>query len=139
MLLISGYGRDFPFDAVSRLWERKFDAETLDKPVPLKKGVLSLLQHLERREMKKAVVTSTIHAHALRRLTNAGILRFFRFVLGGDQISKSKPDPDIYLTACQRIGEHPAECLALEDSDTGVRSAFEAGLNVLQVPDSATW
>jgi HAD superfamily hydrolase (TIGR01509 family) len=135
-ILINGYGKDFPFDAVSRLWERKFDAETLEKPVPLKKGALSLLQYLERTGIKKAVVTSTIQAHALSRLANAGILRFFRFILGGDQISKGKPDPEIYLTACQRIGEHPTMCLALEDSGSGVRSALEAGLNVIQVPDS---
>jgi HAD superfamily hydrolase (TIGR01509 family) len=134
-ILISGYGKNFPIDAVSSLWERKFDTETLDKPVPLKEGALNLLQYLEYIGIKKAVVTSTNQANALRRLANAGILKFFRFVLGGDQIAKGKPDPEIYLTACQKLAEDPAMCLALEDSDNGDRSAVEVGLNVIQVPD----
>jgi HAD superfamily hydrolase (TIGR01509 family) len=85
--------------------------------------------------VKKAVVTSTNHSLAVKILTNAKINRYFDFVLGGDQISKGKPNPEMYLTACERLGEKPGDCLALEDSDNGVISAFEAGLTVIQVPD----
>jgi HAD superfamily hydrolase (TIGR01509 family) len=134
-ILLEGYGKDFPFDAVSKLWEKRFDEETLDKPVPLKEGAMSLLQWLKRNGTMKALVTSTKQSDAIRRLANAGILGYFRFILGGDQISKGKPDPEIYLAACERIGEIPAVCLALEDSDNGVRSAVKAGLQVIQVPD----
>jgi HAD superfamily hydrolase (TIGR01509 family) len=134
-ILINGYGKDFPFDAVSKLWTKKFEAEALDKPVPLKNGARNLLLYLERRGIKKAVVTSTHQAQALRMLTNAGIQGFFQFVLGGDQISKGKPDPEIYLAASEKLREDPALCLALEDSDNGVRSATKAGFRVVQVPD----
>lgn len=134
-ILTNGYGKDFPFDAVSKLWEKKFDEETLDNPVPLKNGALSLLRFLEQRRIIKAVVTSTAQSQAVRRLANAGILDFFGFVLGGDQISKGKPDPEIYLTAAQKLGEDPSMCLVLEDSDNGVKSAILAGCRVMQVPD----
>jgi HAD superfamily hydrolase (TIGR01509 family) len=134
-ILISRYGKDSPFDAVSKLWEKRYDEETLDKPVLLKVGARSLLRYLGTKGMKKAVVTSSSQAHAIRKLANAGILDCFQFVLCGDQISKGKPDPEIYLTACQKIGEKPPMCLALEDSDNGVRSAIKAGLKVIQVPD----
>jgi HAD superfamily hydrolase (TIGR01509 family) len=134
-ILKSGYGREFSCDAVAKLWDKKYDEKTLDKPVPLKDGAMSLLRYLESKQIRKAVVTSSHRGDALRKLTNAGILEFFQFVLGGDQISKGKPDPEIYVTACQQIGEDPALCLALEDSDNGVLSAFKAGLKVIQVPD----
>jgi len=56
-------------------------------------------------------------------------------VVGGDQVERSKPDPEIYLCAAARLGVEPRHCLALEDSDNGVRAAVAAGMHVAQVPD----
>jgi len=65
----------------------------------------------------------------------AGILHLFDFILGGDKVTNPKPHPEIYLNACRKLNEEPVKCLALEDSDNGVRSALGAGLMVIQVPD----
>ena len=134
-ILTAGHGSDFPYDLISTLFEEKYYNEVLNKPLPLKTGVLKLLNYLEKERVKKAVVTCTNHSLAVKELANAKINRYFDFVLGGDQISKGKPDPEMYLTACERLGEKPGDCLALEDSDNGVISAFEAGLTVIQIPD----
>lgn len=134
-ILTDGYGKSFPREAIFELWSKKYHKETSDKPIPLKTGTLSLLQYLEKEGVKKAVVTSTRQESARKWLANAEILHFFNFVLGGDQISSSKPNPEIYLTACHRLDEKPFRCLALEDSDNGVLSALNAGLTVIQVPD----
>ena len=45
------------------------------------------------------------------------------------------PFPDIYLYACEQIGEAPGDCLAIEDSPNGVRSAVSAGIKTVMVPD----
>ena len=50
-------------------------------------------------------------------------------------VKKGKPDPDIYLYACSQIEEKRKDCLALEDSPNGVRSAHGAGVDVIMVPD----
>jgi len=134
-ILKDGYGGDFPFEIISKLWEQKYLDEVSNKPVPLKPGVSSLLEHLEKEGVRKAVVTSTDKELALRKLTNAKIVPFFDFVLGRDQVVHGKPNPEIYLTACRMLGEEPANCLALEDSDNGVLAAYYAGLTVIQVPD----
>jgi len=134
-ILTDGHGSDFPYDLISKLFEEKYYNEVLNKPVPLKTGVLNLLKYLEKERVTKAVVTNAPHSQAEMKLTNAKINRYFDFVFGGDQISKGKPNPEIYLTACERLGEKPGDCLALEDSDNGVISAFEAGLTVIQIPD----
>jgi beta-phosphoglucomutase-like phosphatase (HAD superfamily) len=97
--------------------------------------VLSLLQYLDRKGMPKAHRTSTYKESAQRRLSNAGILSYFGLVQCGDEITNGKPHPEIYLTACQKLGASPTKCLALEDSDNGVLSAHSAGLTVIQVPD----
>ena len=134
-ILINGHGKNFPFDEILKRWTAKYDVETQTKPAPLKNGAMSLLRHLDRAGIKRAVVTSTSQERACKKLACAGILKHFQFVLGGDQISKGKPDPEIYLVASHEIGEEPAACLALEDSDNGVRSAIAAGCRVIQIPD----
>jgi HAD superfamily hydrolase (TIGR01509 family) len=134
-ILTDGYGETFPLDAIAEVWSKKFYEETSDKPIPLKTGALSLLQYLEKEKFKQAVVTSTDQESARRWLANTGVLHFFDFVVGGDQTSKAKPNPEIYLMACHKLDEKPLNCLALEDSDNGVLSAVNAGLVVIQVPD----
>ena len=59
----------------------------------------------------------------------------FVAIVGGDQVQKSKPHPDIYFKAAAILGVTPKNCLALEDSENGVRSAVSAGMTVVQIPD----
>jgi len=134
-ILINGYGPDFPFDAISEVWGKKYHAETLTKPVPKKAWALSLLEYLDNRGVKKAVVTSSRKENSLIKLTNAELLHFFAFVLGGNEIANGKPHPEMYTTAAQKLNVAPGKCLAIEDSDNGVRAAFSAGMTVIQVPD----
>jgi len=134
-ILLEGYGKNFPYEAIIELWVKNNHEETLNKSVPLKKGVLSLLQYLEQKGVKKAVATSSRKKNALIKLANAKLLHFFDIVLGGDQVLNGKPNPEIYLTVSQKLNEEPIRCLALEDSDNGVLAAHDAGLTVIQVPD----
>ena len=64
----------------------------------------------------------------------AGLAGAFDVVLGGDEVANPKPAPDIYATACERLGASPAQAIALEDSPTGVAAAMAAGMYVIGVP-----
>jgi len=130
-IMLAGYGPDFPYQAVVDSWYNKSG----NKPMPLKRGVRELLAYLDRRALRKVVVTSTQRYWANKMLAEAGILPRFDFLVCGDDITRSKPEPDIYLKACEKLNLPPAACLALEDSDNGVLSAFRAGLQVIQIPD----
>ena len=134
-ILREGFGPQFPLSEVHALWDEKYAAEALGRPVPLKQGAEDLLDWLAGRGTAMAVATSTVHALATAKLANVDLLRHFRFVVAGDQVSSGKPDPEIYSTAVQWLGLDAGRCLALEDSDNGVRSARGAGLTVIQVPD----
>ncbi len=116
------------------VWDR-FLKKTMDNPVPLKEGAAELLDHIASLQKPVAVATSTYTTEAREKLHNAGILDRFATVVGGDQVSRSKPAPEIYLRAAEILGVAPAACLALEDSENGVRSAISAGMTVVQVPD----
>lgn len=103
--------------------------------LPLKAGVLELLAELGRRNIPRAVVTSTRRERALQKLERCGLLPHFDTVVTGSDVANPKPAPDIYLLAAERLRVSPARCVVLEDSVPGVRAALAAGMTPIQVPD----
>ena len=119
----------------ARLWDSKCLEYTSDAAVPLKTGAAELLQDLRGFGIPMAVATSSSTLRATQKLQDSGILQEFDVIVGGEQVQRSKPLPDIYLRAAELLGVRPETCLALEDSENGVRSALAAGMTVIQVPD----
>ncbi|MBS0168101.1 MAG: HAD family phosphatase [Nitrospira sp.] len=120
--------------AFREMWDR-FLERAMDKPIPLKEGAVELLNHISAIPIPLAVATSTHTNGAREKLHMAGILDRFAVVVGGDQVAYSKPAPEIYLRAAEILGVAPTACLALEDSENGVRAAISAGMTVVQIPD----
>jgi HAD superfamily hydrolase (TIGR01509 family) len=109
----------------------------LAQGVPVKDGAVELLDWLDARKLPCAVATSTRTAKAERKLAAAGLAKYFRAVIGGDQVEHGKPAPDVYLRAAMLLGVKPAQCGVLEDSEPGLRAAHAAGARVVWVPDLA--
>lgn len=124
-----------PYHAFSSKWEQLISRVMSEKPVPLKKGADQLLTALHQSNIPMAVATSSDTELARTRLLDSGILTYFQCVVGGDLVSKGKPDPEIYAIAATRLNVSPPDCLALEDSSNGVKSAVSAGMTVVQIPD----
>src|SRR5207244_841465 len=103
--------------------------------VPHKDGLFELLDFLDRKRIARAVATSTRTANAKRRLDAVGVLGRFEAVVGGEQVERGKPAPDIYLRAAACLACSPDECVVLEDSRYGVRAGVAAGMAVILVPD----
>src|SRR5690606_14994890 len=82
-----------------------------------------------------AVATSSRNPHARTHLGAAGLLDLFETVVTRDDVVNPKPHPEPYLTAARRLGVDPLHCLALEDSNAGVRAAHAAGMQTVMVPD----
>lgn len=114
--------------------KRRYDL-LVEDGLPLKAGVRELLQDLSDLGVPMAVATSTRGERARIKLARSGIDGYFRHVVTSSDVSHSKPAPDLYLLAAERLGIPPRECVALEDSEYGVRAASAAGLRVIQVPD----
>ncbi|MGX9191046.1 HAD family hydrolase [Stenotrophomonas sp. Ker107b] len=111
-----------------------YEART-QQGLPLRPGILEVLQLLHEHGVPRAVATSTRQPRASRKLAAAGLLPFFEVVVTSSDVSHPKPAPDIYLLAAQKLGKDPARCLALEDSPAGIRAAVGAGMTAIQVPD----
>ena len=103
--------------------------------VPLKPGLLELLDKLEMLGIKKCVATSTKKERATHKLALANIARRFDVIVGGDEVTKSKPNPDIFLKAASLCYTTPENCLVLEDSAAGTAGAYRAGMEVIVIPD----
>ena len=135
VLLKEGLDGKTEYDVFGRDWNTRYSEATASNPIPLKDGVMELLDHIRSFGLPMAVATSTDTIRAKEKLRDANILDFFDLIVGGDEVVRSKPAPDIYLKAAESLGVNPMKCLALEDSENGVRSAFQAGLTVIQIPD----
>jgi len=103
--------------------------------LPLKPGARDLLQDLQDLGVPMAVATSTRGERARTKLVRSGSDHYFEHVVTSSDGAHAKPAPDLYLLAAERLGIVPAECVALEDSEFGVRAASAAGIRVIQVPD----
>lgn len=101
-------------------------------------GAHELLQELHSRELALVLVTSTpialVHCFTEKHNWN----RFFKLIVSGDEVPKSKPSPEIYRLAIERLTLDPQTCVVVEDSVNGVRSARAAGLNVIGLADNET-
>lgn len=130
--LFGGDAAVTPFlEKVHELYEAEFEAGR----IPLKTGVVKLLDTLDELKIPRAIATSTRRHIAIRKLTKVDIVTRFDHIIGGDDVVNGKPAPDIYLKACSFLGADPTHCLACEDSAFGIQAAFTAGLRAILVPD----
>ena len=97
--------------------------------------------HAERRKRLRAILESRgiekkpDMERASSYLSQIGVLEKFDRILSVSNVKNGKPMPDVYLEACRQLEKEPSECIAVEDSPVGVRSAYAAGLRVVMVPD----
>lgn len=110
------------------------------EPVIWRPGALALLTQTRDRDLPTALVTAS-----WRRLIDAVHMSMVRefgadpfdVIVGGDEVTHSKPHPAPYLHAAERLGVQPTQCLAFEDSPTGIASAAASGAGVVAVPHLA--
>ncbi len=101
----------------------------------LKKGITELLDYLRENNIPSAVATATDFERTKDYLTRAGIFHRFDRIVCATMVESGKPKPDIYLYAAEQLSLPAGECMALEDSPNGVRSASAAGCITVMVPD----
>jgi HAD superfamily hydrolase (TIGR01509 family) len=102
---------------------------------PLKTGALPLLEALHAAGIPCAVASSSNVEEIRHRLGYVDVLKYFRCIAGGNEVTHGKPDPALYLLAAARLGMPPEDCIAFEDSENGARAAQAAGVRVVIVPD----
>lgn len=129
------YGDEFPFDDIYKK-KSQLALETTNKNgVIIKPGVHDLLDYLKEKGYKIAVASSTRKERVLELLEEAKIKDKVNFIIGGDQVENSKPNPEIFLKAAKGLEVEPESCIVIEDSDAGITAAHAANMKGIHVPD----
>lgn len=131
----SVFGDTFDYTAVRNRRKELMEQRLLEEGIPKKPGADQLLSYLKQKGIKCAVATATDEKRARRYLKAVDLLPYFDRIVCAPMVSHGKPAPDLYLYACRQLGERPEDCIAVEDSPNGVRSAYDAGLWVIMTPD----
>lgn len=107
------------------------------KIVPTK-GLTQLLGLLSQRGIRCAVGSSGPKLNVEFVLERCHIAPYFDVRISGDMVTRCKPDPEIFLTAANRLGLQPEECLVFEDAISGIRAAQAAGMKVVALSSTHT-
>ncbi|MEG1884225.1 MAG: HAD family phosphatase [Clostridia bacterium] len=129
------YGTLFDVEKMRQEVDESFENELNTHGMPQKPHAESLLRFLNSAGFHIALATSTVSQQARFELEQANFLQNFEVIIGGEMVAKSKPAPDIFLTACQNLGSSPEETYVIEDSLNGIRAAYAANTIPLMVPD----
>lgn len=106
--------------------------------LPWREGIRDLIANLADQGFRLAVASSGLKRIIMHTLREGKIDHFFEAVVSGDEITKPKPAPDIYLEAANRLKLQPSRCAAIEDTDVGVRAAKAAGMFAIAFPCPTT-
>lgn len=111
------------------------ETKKVQQGIALKNGAKELLVYLNKQGYRLAVATSSKKERAMNILKQHKIEKNFECFVFAEDISKSKPEPEVFLKACEKLGAKPEECLVLEDSEAGIMAAHRAGISVICIPD----
>ncbi len=129
------FGKEFDYNAVRQKRIELMDEFVNQNGVEPKPGAKALLSYIKDNGYALALATATPVDRAGRYLKSVELYSFFDQIVSAREVKRGKPAPDIYLCAAKRLGLDPKECIALEDSQNGIRSAFAAGCKTIMVPD----
>jgi len=129
------FGKDFPFFKIKTMREKYAFEYMEENGIPVKKGLYDLIDYLEDKKISKAVATSSERKKAEKYLTLANIENRFDYIVCGDEVTKGKPDPDIFIKVAQKAECNPDQCIVLEDSETGIIAASRAGMKPVFIKD----
>ena len=134
-LVIEHHGPRYPADRLMAAWRDTYDGLVEREGLALKDGVAELFAWLDEAAIPRAVATSTRRERALAKLGRVGLASRLHALVGGDEVPRGKPEPDIFVEAAARLRVAPGDCVVLEDSEAGVFAAIAAGMNPIMIPD----
>jgi HAD superfamily hydrolase (TIGR01509 family) len=130
-------GLEGPLDGLVALYDQELQRQLalLRDPLP---GVVTVIRELQRRGLPRAVASSSWPAWIDALLGGIGLRDEFDALVSATMVEHPKPAPDLYLLAAARLGADPADCIAIEDTPTGLKSAKAAGMFAIQVRAAST-
>ena len=135
-ILKEALGETFPHEKFYDI-HRKIMSETTEKSgVDSKPGLIELLDYLVSNNYTLAIASSNSERVILNNLKSNGIdSTIFKVIVDGNMTQKGKPSPDIFLKTCELLKVNPQDVIVLEDSNNGIKAAYDAGCMPVLIPD----
>lgn len=132
-LVQEAFGPGFQLDVFAAEYRWRLN-EKLQSHVPVMPGVMNLLHDLNAQGTPLAVATSATRKSADAYLATAGLKGFFSHIVTRDDVDQGKPHPEPFQKAAAALSVAPERCIALEDTEAGIRSAHGAGAIPIMIP-----
>ena len=117
-----------PLESVYDIFSKGAELIYSDNPkLKLCEGVIDWLEYFKENKYPMIIASSTYKHKIDICLERFNLKQYFQMYIGGDDVKKSKPDPEIILKACNKLNLNPSECIVIEDSQNGIKAAKAAG------------
>lgn len=134
-ILVKEFGEEYPYEKVDRHAFSLLREEIDTNGLPMKKGLITLLDHLKTLGIPCVIASSSSSKTIEHYLDISNTRHYFSGIVGGDMVPISKPEPDIFIKACELFKIPPDQAMVLEDSKNGIIASNRAGIPVVCVPD----
>ncbi|MDD3107175.1 MAG: HAD family phosphatase [Bacilli bacterium] len=129
------FGLDFNYDKIYSDAKQEMMKYIEKKGIPIKEGIINLLDYLIRNHFLVAIASSTDKNTIQYYLQKANLMNYFPIIVGGDDVVYSKPNPEIFLKACSKANVNSDEAIVIEDSPNGLLAAINATIPAICIPD----
>jgi HAD superfamily hydrolase (TIGR01509 family) len=122
-----------PEDLSERYWSQRTEIMCVEARAV--EGLVTLIEDLHQVQVPLGVASNSPTNYVERVLEALQMQHRFQAVIGSDQVPEGKPAPDVYLATAAALAVGPQDCLAIEDSPTGLQAALNAGMRCIVVPN----
>ena len=129
------YGDDLPIDNMYKEKDEILYRKIEKGEIPTKDGVEEVLKFLKKNNYNIALATSAKRNRVDKHLNDSNLKGIFDVIVCGDEVKKSKPNPEIFLYVANKLNINRKNCIVIEDSLSGVKAGNNAGMLVVNIPD----
>ncbi len=122
-----------PQDLRERYWSQRTEIMCVEARAV--EGLITLIEDLHQHQVPLGVASNSPIDYIERVLEALQLRQMFQAAIGSDQVPEGKPAPDVYLATAAALTVDPQDCLAIEDSPTGLQAALDAGMRCIVVPN----
>lgn len=128
------FGESFPLENILSYKEKRMHDLIEEHGVPIKTGLIELIKFLKENKVKIALASSS-KMSVIKYYLSMTKIGGFDFIISGEDIKESKPNPEVFLTPCEKLNIDTNNAIVLEDSTNGIKAALNAGIKPIWVPD----
>lgn len=126
---------DWTLDEFTKNWHTFIKQRPYDYTKILNEGVMEIMKYINDLGLKIGICSSNDKEEIVKMVRSCGCEPYVEHIISGQECSRSKPNPEVYLTMAKHLGLHPSQCLVVEDSTVGIEAGKRANMKVLALKD----